>query len=386
LRLQAHPRRRQRVHPLVVAIASVPVIAQVYVWAAGRRLIAHRPAIVVACLLTVTLAASLLAGGQAVATHPSVHVAIAPDAFRPVTLAQPTAVGGSAADLAATSGPSAEERHAVVRPPMQVAAEVPGVVRFRPRAGQTGVPALAAVSVRFTVAMDRASTRRAFAAFVGGSSIDGRYRWAEGDTVLVLVPSRALPSGERVTLSVTAGARSADGVPLPNVVTAAFRVAKARPVATRPALSPRPTASHHTPAPRQPQATHRPSPSGWRWPLIGPITQYFGQTLTKYGRHQGIDIDGQTGDPVRAAHSGQVIVAGHYDQCGGLEVHIDHGNGLVSWYRHLSKIEVHVGTQVNVGTVIGRVGATGCALGSHLHFAIRRGTTFVDPLRYLPPR
>jgi len=48
--------------------------------------------------------------------------------------------------------------------------------------------------------------------------------------------------------------------------------------------------------------------------------------------------------------------------------------------------DVRVGARVAAGTIIGRVGATGCALGSHLHFAIRRGMTFVDPLRYLPPR
>jgi murein DD-endopeptidase MepM/ murein hydrolase activator NlpD len=64
----------------------------------------------------------------------------------------------------------------------------------------------------------------------------------------------------------------------------------------------------------------------------------------------------------------------------------DHGDGLASWYRHLSRIDVAMGTLVEAGTVIGRVGGTGCSLGSHLHFAIRKGSTFVDPLDYLPPR
>jgi murein DD-endopeptidase MepM/ murein hydrolase activator NlpD len=120
--------------------------------------------------------------------------------------------------------------------------------------------------------------------------------------------------------------------------------------------------------------------------LIGPITQLFGQSLTQYGFHQGIDIDGDTGDPVRAARSGRVIVAGYADSCGGLQVRIDHGNGYTSWYRHLSRVTVAVGERVSGGTLIGRVGATGCAIGSHLHFGIRKGSTFVDPLKYLPRR
>jgi murein DD-endopeptidase MepM/ murein hydrolase activator NlpD len=124
----------------------------------------------------------------------------------------------------------------------------------------------------------------------------------------------------------------------------------------------------------------------WRWPLIGPITQRFGETLTQYGVHQGLDINGETGDPVRAARDGRVIVAGHYDACGGLDVHIDHGDGFVSWYRHLSWIETRVGARVASGELIGRVGNTGCSLGSHLHFGIQRNGEFVDPERYLPSR
>jgi murein DD-endopeptidase MepM/ murein hydrolase activator NlpD len=137
-----------------------------------------------------------------------------------------------------------------------------------------------------------------------------------------------------------------------------------------------------TPSPPEPH----PTPSAWQWPLIGPITQYFGQTLTKYGVHQGIDIDGDTGDPVKAARAGRVVVAGYADACGGLQVRIDHGDGFTSWYRHLSRVLVRVGDRASGGTVIGRVGATGCATGSHLHFGIQKGSTFVDPMKYLPHR
>jgi len=227
------------------------------------------------------------------------------------------------------------------------------------------VAAGANLSVRFTMPMAHDATEAAFSATLSGKELSGRSWWAEGDTVLVFDPKALLPRGAHVTLEVGGGARSTYGVPLGDSVTVSFAVVAA--------ASPQPS----------PQ---RVTSSGWRWPLSGPITQRFGQSLTKYGIHQGIDIDGTTGNPVRAARSGTVTVAGHYDGCGGLEVHIDHGGGLVSWYRHLSQIDVAVGREIAAGTLIGAVGNTGCSLGSHLHFAIRRGSTFVDPLTHLPPR
>ena len=242
----------------------------------------------------------------------------------------------------------------------------------------------AAVSVRFTEAMDYASTEAAFSATIDGAAIAGRYRWAEGDTVLVLQPSSRLPYGATVRLAVAAGARSQAGGVLGEAASVTFVVA--------PRPTPPPTA-RPTPPPTAaptaaPTATPAASPSdvAWQWPLLGPITQRFGESLTQYGVHQGIDIDGDTGDSVRAARVGTVTVAGRWDECGGLQVHIDHGGGLSSWYRHLSRIDVAVGTRVARGAIIGAVGNTGCSLGSHLHFAIRVGSTFVDPLRYLPSR
>ena len=239
---------------------------------------------------------------------------------------------------------------------------VPEIVRFRPRLGWTDVAPAANLSVRFTTAMEHWSTERAFSAtVVGGEPIVGTFAWAELDTVLVLDPSKAMQRGAQVRLEVAPGALSSEGTPLNTGSSATFRVAP-------------------KPSPTSAQA------SGWRWPLLGPITQSFGETATMYGFHQGIDIDGDTGDPVRAARAGRVVVAGHYDACGGLEVHIDHGGGIVSWYRHLSRVDVSASDLVTSGAVIGRLGNTGCSLGSHLHFAIRKDTAFVDPLPYLPPR
>ena len=243
--------------------------------------------------------------------------------------------------------------------------EAPAVVRFRPRDGWSDVDRHARLSVRFTTAMDHATTEAAFHASIDGIAVAGTMHWAEGDTVLVLKPSEALPYGARVELRVDAAALSEVGLPLAQPASVRFTVE------AQPAV---------------PAAVHGSSPGGWQWPLIGPITQRFGQTLTAYGSHQGIDIDGDTGDPVRAARSGVVIVAGHADECGGLQVRIDHGGGLLTWYRHLSAIETAVGARAAAGTVIGRVGATGCALGSHLHFGVSLDAEFVDPLRYLPAR
>jgi murein DD-endopeptidase MepM/ murein hydrolase activator NlpD len=195
--------------------------------------------------------------------------------------------------------------------------------------------------------------------------------------VLVLTPASPLPHGARIVLSVDDRARSRDGAPLVAARSVTFRVR------SRPAAVERPAAAEPAPPSRSVPGT---GSAGWRWPLLGRITQRFGETLTRYGLHQGIDIDGVTGDAVRAARRGRVILAGRADACGGIQVRVDHGGGVVSWYRHLSRTDVRIGGTVEAGRIIGRVGDTGCSLGSHLHFAIARSGTFVDPLRYLPPR
>jgi Peptidase family M23/Bacterial Ig-like domain len=352
-----------------VAILAVPVIALVIAESLARRV--GRPAIVVVLLLTGTAAVSAVSTTPIGASSAATPTPIPADQFRPIATSGPAvrpaqrpvvAVVPPATPAAPTPGPT---------PEATPAPEAPVVIRFRPRDGWTAVSRFAAVSVRFSQPMDHAPTERAFDITVDQRPVTGAVRWAEGDTVLVVDPDRPLPYRSRVTLSVDRGARSADGAAIKAARSVTFTV-QSRPAPARPApqTTPRPTAAS----------------TAWRWPLIGPITQRFGETKTKYGFHQGIDIDGQIGDRVRAARGGRVVLAGTSDACGGLQVHIDHGNGFESWYRHLSRIDVKRGDMVATGTVIGRVGNTGCSLGSHLHFGIRRGTTFVDPLRYLPPR
>ncbi len=115
------------------------------------------------------------------------------------------------------------------------------------------------------------------------------------------------------------------------------------------------------------------------WPLFGAITSYFG---SRGGSHTGIDINGRTGDPIRAADDGTVIFAGRSGGY-GLMVDISHGNGIVTRYAHCSSILVSVGEHVEKGQVIARVGSTGRSTGSHLHFEVVSNGKQRNPLSYL---
>jgi murein DD-endopeptidase MepM/ murein hydrolase activator NlpD len=101
--------------------------------------------------------------------------------------------------------------------------------------------------------------------------------------------------------------------------------------------------------------------------------------------HLGIDISAQTGDPIYAADSGVVVVAGWSNSGYGNVIMIDHGNGYSTVYGHLSQINVSLCQGVNVRQLIGRAGDTGNAFGSHLHFEVRLNGGFVDPNFVLPP-
>ena len=114
------------------------------------------------------------------------------------------------------------------------------------------------------------------------------------------------------------------------------------------------------------------------WPTSGKISQRF----TWY--HRAIDIANSIGTPILAADAGKVIVAGWPDNVGyGNRVIIDHGNGFVTLYGHMSKVLVDVGQTVQRGGTIGLIGSTGRSTGPHCHFEIRVSGKTQDPLTYL---
>ena len=97
--------------------------------------------------------------------------------------------------------------------------------------------------------------------------------------------------------------------------------------------------------------------------------------------HNGLDYDGETGDPLYATDSGVVIYAGWSDRGYGNTIVIDHGNGYLSLYAHLMDggIGIGCGQVVYGGSVIGYMGSTGNSTGSHLHFEIRLNGSPVNP-------
>ncbi|UXM92566.1 peptidoglycan DD-metalloendopeptidase family protein [Paenarthrobacter sp. JL.01a] len=101
--------------------------------------------------------------------------------------------------------------------------------------------------------------------------------------------------------------------------------------------------------------------------------------------HNGIDFAAPTGSPVVAAGPGRVSSAGWSSYGGGNEIHIDHPNGLQTWYAHLSSFAVKMGQMVTAGSKIGEVGSTGNSTGPHLHYMVLNGgwPHYTDPAAYL---
>ncbi len=110
------------------------------------------------------------------------------------------------------------------------------------------------------------------------------------------------------------------------------------------------------------------------------FTSPFGQ---RWGRaHEGVDLAVPTGTVVAAAADGVVIQSGENGGY-GISIYVDHGNGIITRYGHLSQAYAQVGRKVKQGETIGLSGNTGNSTGPHLHFEIRIGDVAVNPANYV---
>ncbi len=122
------------------------------------------------------------------------------------------------------------------------------------------------------------------------------------------------------------------------------------------------------------------------WPVEGRVMSLFGDRTDPFSGeeaiHTGIDLSAPMGTIVRAAADGIVVHAEWMGGYGRLVV-IDHGNGLQTYYGHLSRFEVVPGEEIRRGDVIGRSGASGRVTSPHLHYEVRMGGIPVNPYKYL---
>ena len=123
-------------------------------------------------------------------------------------------------------------------------------------------------------------------------------------------------------------------------------------------------------------------------PADGPLASRFGlrRFFNEEARapHVGLDVAVPRGTPVKASAQGTVLAVGDYF-FNGKTVFVDHGNGLITMYCHLDRIDVQAGETVSKAQQLGLSGMTGRATGPHLHWSVVLNGAMVDPELFIPP-
>lgn len=121
-------------------------------------------------------------------------------------------------------------------------------------------------------------------------------------------------------------------------------------------------------------------------PVNGPLSSKFGVRRFFNGEernpHAGLDFAVPAGTPIKTPAAGKVILIGNYF-FNGNTVFVDHGQGFISMFCHMSKIDTRVGQQLARGDVVGKVGATGRATGPHMHWNVSLNDARVDPAIFI---
>ena len=232
---------------------------------------------------------------------------------------------------------------------------------------------------RLTVGQRLRFPRARYHEVVAGDTIHGISR-SYGVAARSLVTLNRIPPP--YTITVGQRLKLPASVPVASVPdrTTATRAAPGRPPV--PGKKPRPsTASRPFAVPKPPPR----SVGRFAWPLRGPVLSRFGPKPG--GQHNdGINIAAAQGAPVRAAENGVVAYVGNELRGFGKLLLLRHAEGWMTAYAHNNALLVRLGETVKRGQLIARAGSSGNVDRPQLHFEIRRGTSAVDPHRYLSRR